>query len=60
MSKVMQNLADRIRKETKDTIVVAPEKVDRSREIDITSILNSGLGSDKALENDGTIDRVIR
>lgn len=60
MSNVMQNLADRIRKEAKDTIVVAPEKVDRTREIDITSILNSGLVSDKALENDGIIDRVIR
>lgn len=57
---VMQNLAERIRRENKDIDIVAPEPVRRDREIDITSILNSGLGSEKALGNDGTIDRTIR
>ena len=61
MSRIaMQNLAEQIRKENKNVMLVALEPVSRDKEIDITSILNSGLGNEKALGDDGTIDSTIR
>ena len=54
---VMRNLAREIRRENRGVSLVAPEAVNRDREVDITPILQSGLGNERDLMDNGEIVR---
>lgn len=56
---IMKKLAEQIRKENQGLTIVAPEPVKRDREVDIQSILVSGLGNENALLDNGEIIRNI-
>lgn len=53
----MSRIAKKIASDRKETFYEAPERVSSSHEIDIAAILSSGLGSEKALTDNGEIIR---
>ena len=54
---IMSRLAKKLANDRKETFYEAPEKISSSHEIDIAAILSSGLGSEKALTDNGEIIR---
>ena len=52
-------IAKKIASERRETFYEAPERVSSSHELDIAAILNSGLGNDKALTDNGEIIRSL-
>ena len=56
---IRSGIAKKIARDRIETSYETPERISSSHELDIAAILNSGLGSDKALMDNGEIIRSL-